>query len=187
MRILSRAEHYFPQSFPFFAMLSMWGYVLDSKSTKSCKETGLHSNRQFPHSTKRKTVNEIELFMASKENSTNDYSEGWGPPQFQEKRSRSEKAILGALGEFRGILGAGLGIRNSILGIRDSILEVESHDLSNRKTTILGATPGAIPRIDGKPRERFPFAPAFSEPFFENWGGPRAPMITLQHPVSPYP
>ena len=32
-------------------------------------------------------------------------SEAWGPPQFQEKRSRSENAILGALGEFRGILG----------------------------------------------------------------------------------
>ena len=30
------------------------------------------------------------------------FSETWGPPQFQEKRSRSEKAILGALGEFRG-------------------------------------------------------------------------------------
>ena len=27
-------------------------------------------------------------------------SEAWRPPQFQEKRSRSEKAILGALGEF---------------------------------------------------------------------------------------
>ena len=39
-------------------------------------------------------------------------SEAWGPPQFQEKRSRTEtlsegeKAILGAFGEFRGILGA---------------------------------------------------------------------------------
>ena len=31
-------------------------------------------------------------------------SEAWGPPQFQEKRLRSEKAILGAPGEFRGIL-----------------------------------------------------------------------------------
>ena len=71
-------------------------------------------------------------------------SEGWGPPQSQEKRSRSEKAILGALGEFRGILGAALGIRNSIL-------EMASHDLSNTKTTIFGATPGAIPGIDGNP------------------------------------
>ena len=34
------------------------------------------------------------------------HSEAWGPPQFQEKRSRSEKAILGALGEFRDMLGA---------------------------------------------------------------------------------
>ena len=40
-------------------------------------------------------------------------SEAWGTPQFQEKRSRSEKAILGALGESWGILRAALGIRNS--------------------------------------------------------------------------
>ena len=102
-------------------------------------------------------------------------SEVWGPPQFQEKRSRREKAILGALGEFRGILGATLGIRNSVLGIRNSILGMASHDLSNTKTTILGATPGAIPGIDGNPHERFSFAPPFSERFFENWGAPRAP------------
>ena len=36
------------------------------------------------------------------------HSEAWEPPQFQEERSRSEKAILGALGEFRSILGAAL-------------------------------------------------------------------------------
>ena len=41
-----------------------------------------------------------------------------------------------------------------------------SHDLSNTKTTILGATPGAIPGIDGNLLERFSFAPAFSEVFF---------------------
>ena len=92
-------------------------------------------------------------------------SKAWEPPQFQEKRSRSEKAILGALGEFRGILGAALGIRNSILGMRNSILGMASHDLSSTKTTILGATPGAIPGIDGNPHERFSFAPAFSERF----------------------
>ena len=74
-------------------------------------------------------------------------SQAWGPPQFQEKRSRSEKAILGALREFRGILGAALGIQNSILGMA-------SYDLSNTKTTILGATPRAIPGIDGNPHER---------------------------------
>ena len=39
-----------------------------------------------------------------------DMSEAWGPPQIQEKRSRSEKAILAALGEFRHILGAALEI-----------------------------------------------------------------------------
>ena len=98
-------------------------------------------------------------------------SEAWGQPQFQEKRSRSEKAILGALGEFRGILGAALGIGNSILGIRNSILGMASHDLINTKPTILGAIPG----IAANPPERFSFAPAFSERFFKNWGGPRAP------------
>ena len=96
------------------------------------------------------------------------FSEAWGPPQFQEKRSGSEKAILGALGDFRGILRAALGIRNSILGMA-------SHDLSNTKTTILGATPGAILGIDEHPHETF--APAFSERFFKNWGGPRAQEI----------
>ena len=100
-------------------------------------------------------------------------------PQFQEKRSRSEKAILGALGEFRGILGAALGIGNSILGIRNSILGMASHDLSNTKPTILGATLGAIPGIAANPPERFSFAPAFSERFFKNWGGPRAPEFRL--------
>ena len=102
-------------------------------------------------------------------------SEAWGSPQFQEKRSRSEKAILGALGEFRGILGAALGIGNSILGIRKTILGMASRDLINTKPTILGATLGAIPGIGiaANPPERFSFAPAFSERFFENWGGPR--------------
>ena len=106
-------------------------------------------------------------------------SEAWGPPQFQEKRSWSEETILGALGEFRGILGAALGIGNSILGIRNSILGMASHDLINTKPTILGATLGAIPGIAANPPERFSFAPAFSERFFKNWGGPRAPDLTL--------
>ena len=49
-----------------------------------------------------------------------------------------------------------------------------SHDLINTKPTILGATLGAIPGIAANPPERFSFAPAFSERFFENWGGPHA-------------
>ena len=81
-------------------------------------------------------------------------SEAWGPPQFQEKRSRSEKAILGALGEFWGILGAALEIPKLILGMQNSILGMASHDLSNTKITILGATPGAIPGIDGHPHQK---------------------------------
>ena len=36
----------------------------------------------------------------------------------------------------------------------------------NTKTTILGATPGAILGIDGHPHERFSFAPSFSGRFF---------------------
>ena len=120
-------------------------------------------------------------------------SEAWGPPQFQEKRSRSERAILGALGEFRGILGAALGIGNSILGIRNSILGMASHDLINTKPTILGATLGAIPGIAANPPERFSFAPAFSERFFKNWGGPSRTLsltsllsISLSLCLSPY-
>ena len=49
--------------------------------------------------------------------------------------------------------------------MRNLILGMVSHDLSNTKATILGATLGAIPGIDGKPHERFSFAPAFSEHF----------------------
>ena len=73
------------------------------------------------------------------------FSEAWGPPQFQEKRPRSEKAILGALGAFRDILGAALGAQKIILGMRNPILGMASHDLCSAKTTILGATPRAIP------------------------------------------
>ena len=61
--------------------------------------------------------------------------------------------------------------------MRDPILGMASHDLSNAKTTILGATLGAIPGIAANPHERFSFAPAFSERFFKNWGGPRAPEL----------
>ena len=71
------------------------------------------------------------------------------------KRSQSEKAILGALGEFRGMLGAALGIQKLILGIRNSILGMKFHDLSNTNTTILETTPGAIPGTDGNPPEDF--------------------------------
>ena len=98
-------------------------------------------------------------------------SEAWEPPQFQEKRTRSEKAILRALGEFWGVLGEALGVQTIILRMRNPILGTASHGLSNAKTTILGGAPGAIPGIDGNPHERFAFAPAFSEHFFKNWGG----------------
>ena len=69
-----------------------------------------------------------------------------------------------------GILGAALGIQKLILGMRKSILRMPSHDLSNTKTTILGATPGAILGFDGHPHERFSFPPAFSGAFFQELG-----------------
>ena len=103
------------------------------------------------------------------------HSEAWGQPQFQAKHSRSEKAILGALGEFRGILGAALGVQKIILGMRNPILRMASHDLRHAKPKILGATPGAVAGIDGNPHERSSFVPAFLEFLFKNWGGPRAP------------
>ena len=102
-------------------------------------------------------------------------SEASGPTQFQEKRSRSEKAIPGALGAFQGILGAALGVKRIILGMRNPILGTAPRDLCNAKATILGATPGAIPGIDGNPHGRISFGHAFSERFFKNWGCPRAP------------
>ena len=93
-------------------------------------------------------------------------SEAW----VEEKSSRSEQAILGALGEFRGIL---VGVQKLILGMRNPFLGMASPDLRNAKTRILGATPGVIPGIDGNPHERFEFARVLGV-FFKKWGGPRA-------------
>ena len=56
---------------------------------------------------KRGEMNELNELSRAHKNKTI----AWGPPQFQERRSRSERAILGALGEFRGILGATLGVQ----------------------------------------------------------------------------
>ena len=96
-------------------------------------------------------------------------------PNFRKKRSRSLGA---ALGEFRGILGAALGIQ--ILGIRDSILGMASHDLSNTKTTILRATPGAIPRIDGNPHGRLSLPLHSPSVFFQEMGGSHAQESTAE-------
>ena len=68
-----------------------------------------------------------------------------------------------------------IGVQKIILGMRSLILGMPSRDLSNAKARILGATLGAIPGIAANPIERFSFVPAFSERFFKNWGGPRAP------------
>ena len=58
--------------------------------------------------------------------------------------------------------------------MRNAILGMASRDLSNTKTTILGATPGAIPRIDGTHMKDFHLPLRSRSLFFENWGGPRA-------------
>ena len=54
--------------------------------------------------------------------------------------------------------------------MQNPILGMASHDLCYAKTTTLGATPGAIPGIDGKPHGRLSFAHACYERFFEELG-----------------
>ena len=97
-------------------------------------------------------------------------------------RSQSVKAILGALGAFRRILRAALGVQKIILGMRNPILGIASHDLCNANATILGATPGAIPGIDGNPHDIFSFAHAFSERFFQELGwSPRPRFLETEN------
>ena len=88
------------------------------------------------------------------------WSEAWGPAQFQDNRSRSEKVILGALGEFQGILGATLGIQKVILGMRDSILGMASHDLSNRKPPFSEQLLERFPKVMGTFFSRIGVVPA---------------------------
>ena len=88
-------------------------------------------------------------------------SETWEPPQFWKKRSRSEKAILGA------ILGIpGHSRSNSRNGTHDLIYvkTLFSEQLSERLSELVG---------------RLNFRPKFSERFFQNWGGSRAPEYLL--------
>ena len=63
---------------------------------------------------------------------------------------------------FWAILGAAFGVQKIILGMGNPIVGMASHDLCNAKTTILGATPGAIPGIDGNPHGTFSFALNFA-------------------------
>ena len=102
------------------------------------------------------------------------HSEAWGPPQFQEKHSRNEKAILGALGEFRGILGAAPGIQwfsESEIPLsewhfhsRNDISRLEQYETRNSRSNSRSDS-----RIWREPHGRFSFAPTFSERFFKNW------------------
>ena len=83
-------------------------------------------------------------------------SEAWGPPLFQEKRSRSEKAILGAQGAFRCVLGAALGSRSSENNSRNAKSHNDSHSRNGvsfkvpeghhpRGTTLREALRGNLP------------------------------------------
>ena len=72
--------------------------------------------------------------------------------------------------------------------MRDPILRVASHDLSHAETTIVAATPGAIPGIGGNSHESFSFAPAFSERFFQELGrSPRQKFKSACNLPAPYP
>ena len=97
-------------------------------------------------------------------------SEAGDHPNFRKNALGVEKAILGAQGEFRAILGATLGVQKLIIGMRNPILGMVSHDLSNAKTTILGATLGAIPGIAANPPERFFSCPCILGAIFPRIG-----------------
>ena len=64
--------------------------------------------------------------------------------------------------ELQGIRAATVRIKKVILAIRNYILGMASHDLSNTKTTILRATPGAILGIDGGPTWKIIVCPIHS-------------------------
>ena len=94
-------------------------------------------------------------------------SEAWGLLQFQEKHSRSEKAIFGALGKFRGknrsnSRNSTFHSRNTKFHSRNGIPRLEQYEnhISCR------ATPGAIPGIDGNPHQRISFLPQHSRSIF---------------------
>ena len=68
-----------------------------------------------------------------------------------------------------------------ILGMQNSTLGMASHDLSNMKTTILGAIRGA-PQTDGNPHETFHVPHTFSERFFQELGW--SPRTRRRHHMS---
>ena len=115
----------------------------------------------------------------SKHNNYIVLSEAWEPPQFQEDRSWSGKAILGAPGEFQGILGAALRVQKSILGMRNPILGMASHDLGNAKPQFSEQLLERFLEMVGTHMKDF-HLPLHSRSFsFKNWGGPRAPDSKL--------
>ena len=96
------------------------------------------------------------------------------------KRSRREKAILGALGEFRGILGAALGIH----GIRNSILGMASHDLSNMKPQFSEQLPERFPELMGTHMKDF-HLPLHSRSVILRIGPARKNINFFCRPLSP--
>ena len=67
-----------------------------------------------------------------------------------------------------GSLGAALGVPKIVLGVRNPILGMASHDLSNAKTTFLGATLGAIP--PPQPTRKIFICPRILGAFFQELG-----------------
>ena len=78
--------------------------------------------------------------------------------------------MLGALTEFQDILGAALRIQKMILGIRNS--RNGTSLLEQWKATVLEATLGVIPHIDGNPHERFHVRLHSQSFFLRIWGAP---------------
>ena len=74
-------------------------------------------------------------------------------------------AILGALGEFRGMFRAKLGTQKMTLRMQKTILgwHLTSREVNN---TILGTTPGTTPGINGNSQSGLSYAPSFSERSF---------------------
>ena len=102
-------------------------------------------------------------------------SEAWGPPQFQEKGSRSEKAIPGALVAFRGILGSNsrsseTNSRNEKSHSRNGVSRLQLCENHNSRSNSRSDSQNSC-----EPTRKIFICFCISERFFKNWGGPRTP------------
>ena len=106
-------------------------------------------------------------------------SEAWEPPPISGKTLSERKGHSRCSGRVPGYSrSSSQSSKNNFRNEKSHSWNGTSHDLSNTKATILGATLGAIPGIDGNPHERCSFAPSFSERLFRELGwSPRARPI----------